>query len=256
MPYDILFRTDDLTRWGYGKGVNLLPSEVDANFWTLLQKYEMVLANPVQPREIVSVTYENGGFRVYMSDATHYDVPFPSFVFQWQGEWAAGVAYRAYVDIFSVQDFGVYMTLQNHTSVAPFDPGAVVGGVSCYALMMASTVEPYDLAMYYSARILGDSSVLFQHVAARALLMPADLPGSFARLRIGTSTASISFAIEVNGTAVGSFDFDVIGANPTVTFVSDVTLNAGDVLVIRAPFTEDATAEGLSVTLALTKVAV
>jgi len=254
MPYDLLFRTDDLTKWGTGKGVNLLPSEVDDNFWTLLQKISQILASPVQPVQITGITFQSSSFRFYMSNATYYDVPFPPFVLQWRGEWTAGATYNGNVDVVSVTGQGIYWTLQTHVADATFDPNRVIGGQFVYALMMTSDVQPYDLSMYYSARILGDSSVLFQHVVARDLIMPANLPGSFARLRVGTSTALIYFAIEVNGTAVGSIDFGVIGSNPTVTFTNAVNLFAGDVLVIRAPFTEDATAEGLSVTLALTKV--
>jgi hypothetical protein len=33
-----VYRTDDVARWGAGKGSNLTPAEVDVNFWGIIQR--------------------------------------------------------------------------------------------------------------------------------------------------------------------------------------------------------------------------
>jgi len=252
MPFDIVFRTDDLTKWGSGKGTNLLPAEVDDNFWALLTRLDYLVNNPVQANNIVNITFENGVLTFTMGDGTSYAVPFPSMMIQWAGEWQAGATYRSYIDLFSVSGSGVYFTLQTHTSVAPFNPDATINAQAVYALMMpAPAVQPYDLSMYYSARVLGDSVVLFEHVVARPLVMPTGLPSSQAVFRVGTSTAAISLPIEVNGTQVGSIDFDAAGSPGTFTFTADVNINVGDRITIWSDSVADDTAQGLAVTLVL-----
>src|SRR5262249_12121504 len=110
MPFSIVFRTTDMDRWGTGKGANLVPLEVDENFWNLAEAIQDIIDNPVAPAEISDITLDETTMTVHLSNGNTYDVIVPVASFTWRGEWAAATAYET-LDVFSVAGTGLYMVL-------------------------------------------------------------------------------------------------------------------------------------------------
>lgn len=119
--------------WGAGKGGNLTPAEVDVNFHALQQSIATAVDDLV-PAEIESITLVGSQLTFVLADGRSlgpYTVPAARF--NWRGVFVGATAYVAN-DIISAGD-GIYLVLQNHTSVAPFDPLRTVSGQPAYALM-------------------------------------------------------------------------------------------------------------------------
>lgn len=123
--------------WGAGKGGNLLPAEVDANFYELAQQIVALGAGPA-PAEIDTITLVGTQLTFTLSDARVFG-PFtiPRAAFRWRGEWAGATAY-AENDVVSVDGAGVFLVLIAHTSASTFDAGATSGGLPVYQLMLAA----------------------------------------------------------------------------------------------------------------------
>jgi hypothetical protein len=134
---DITFRTEDLTRWGAGKGSNLSPTEFDLNNWWL---YEAILALQAHPENgvwISDFSVLGNQMTILMTDGTTrgpYSLPVTSFTFR--GPWAATTGYSKF-DLITSQG-GLYQILIAHTSSTTFDPNATDGsGNNLYALWLA-----------------------------------------------------------------------------------------------------------------------
>jgi hypothetical protein len=120
------------------------------------------------------------------------------------------------------------------------------------------------MAMFYAFDVPADRSVMLQHVAVRNFIIPAGYLNSQAFLRIA-ATDDLSLPIYQNNTLIGSIDF-IAAHNPEsggpgqygvfvpLSPANDIIFRAGDILRVHAPSTSpvtpDATAAGLSVTIA------
>lgn len=121
--------------WGAGKGSNLSPAEVDANFYELQQAINAALAGLDDPVGIEDITYDNGTLTFVLSDATTrgpFDLPIA--VFQWRGRWAPMTSYAEF-DVLYHPSLGGYLVLKDHTSGSTFDPSLQVGGSPAYRLL-------------------------------------------------------------------------------------------------------------------------
>lgn len=116
---DITFRT--LGPWGSGKGANLQPSEVDANFWSIAEAILTLQNNPALPVGIASVSVSGTQMTITLSDGTVMG-PFtlPVLTFRWRDEWQANTTY-AVLDVFKVTNTGIFMVQIGHTSGSTFD---------------------------------------------------------------------------------------------------------------------------------------
>lgn len=117
---DVTFRT--LGPWGPGKGANLQPSEVDNNFWSIAQAIISLENNPALPTSIASISVSGTQMTITLSDGTVFGpYTLPVLTFRWRGEWQPSTPY-AVLDVFTVQDTGIYLTQIAHTSGTDFDP--------------------------------------------------------------------------------------------------------------------------------------
>lgn len=127
MTVPIVYRTDDETRWGAGKGSNLTASDFDVNFWDLAQAVDEVSNNLPQPDNIASITVSGTQMTVHLQSGTQFGpFPLPVLLFRWRGDWSASTGY-AELDAFKVDTKGLYTVLSAHTSGTSFDEGAVDG---------------------------------------------------------------------------------------------------------------------------------
>src|SRR5262245_4616502 len=95
----ITYRTDDMSKWGFGKGSDLDAVEIDLNFWDLDLRVATMEAAGVG-KQIDYISSSSGALFVHYTDHT-IDGPFPMPVsaFKWRGLWQPSTAYALY-DIF------------------------------------------------------------------------------------------------------------------------------------------------------------
>src|SRR6185503_4753752 len=121
---DVTFRT--LGPWGPGLGRNLHPAEIDNNFWNLGQAIVALQNDPTQPNGIASISVSGTQMTIYLHDGSVMG-PFtlPVLVFRWRGEWTPDTSYSV-LDVFTVQNVGIFMVLIAHISGTEFDPNLLV----------------------------------------------------------------------------------------------------------------------------------
>jgi hypothetical protein len=136
---DITFRT--LGPWGAGKGSNLQPSEVDANFWSVAEAIVTLQNNPALPVGIASVSVSGTQMTITLTDGTVMG-PFtlPVLTFRWRDEWQPLTTY-AVLDVFKVTDVGIFMVQIGHTSGATFDPAIADGGGAPMLLQLFGSAD-------------------------------------------------------------------------------------------------------------------
>jgi len=144
---DITYRT--LGPWGSGKGANLHPAEVDNNFYSLAQAIVDLLANPVPPNGIDSISVSGTQMTIYLTDGTALGpYTLPVLTFRWRGEFEANT--YAELDAFTVShgntevldpdtvSYGVYMVLIPGTYTL-FDQNEQVDGEYAFKQLFGST---------------------------------------------------------------------------------------------------------------------
>lgn len=105
----------------------------------------------------------------------------------------------------------------------------------------------YDLSGFNPGRPVA-GEVVMAVVAARPTSLQASAPGIARALVAATSTVVLSVLNE-GGTQIGSVTFNGGSAMGVIALVSDQTLQTGQLLVIRAPGTRDATLSDVAITL-------
>ena len=120
----MLYRTDDATRWGTGKGANLTPVEVDGNFWELAERLVALETGGDSPNGISNIAVSGSQMTVYLDDGTALGpYTLPTAMIRYRGDWASGATY-AELDLVAVPDAGIYLVLRDHTAAATFDANA------------------------------------------------------------------------------------------------------------------------------------
>jgi hypothetical protein len=133
----IVFRT--LGAWGAGKGANLTPTEVDSNFWSLAQAIVELQDAPADPVGIASITVAGTQMTITLTDgAVMGPFTLPVLTFRWRGEWTPMTLY-AELDVFTVENTGIFLVQIDHTSGATFDAGLLVGGQPALLQLFGST---------------------------------------------------------------------------------------------------------------------
>src|SRR6476620_9420488 len=98
----IVYRTDDGSRWGAGKGSNLAPAEVDVNFWEVVQRLVSLETNPTAAISIDDVTVAGNQMTVHLTDgSTRGPFTLPTAQWRWTGAWRTATVYFIN-DIFSL----------------------------------------------------------------------------------------------------------------------------------------------------------
>jgi len=118
----ITYRTDDLSKWGFGKGSDLDAVEIDLNFWDLDLRVATLEASALG-KQIDFFFDVNGSLYVQYTDHT-VDGPFPIPVFvpNWRGLWTPDTLY--FFNDVIYYGAKIYLVVFDHTSASTFDPGA------------------------------------------------------------------------------------------------------------------------------------
>jgi hypothetical protein len=111
--------------------------------------------------------------------------------------------------------------------------------------------QPYDVGCTYAGAPTA-SFVLLRYPFPRQVVFPSGLTSSQGVAGTG-ATASTTFAIQKNGSPVGTMVFAAAATVATFTMSSPTTFAVGDVLTVVAPATPDATLANLGFSLAGTR---
>lgn len=105
---------------------------------------------------------------------------------------------------------------------------------------------------HFFAGVPGNSALVAQFVATRAMGFPINATGSKAVLAIA-ATASTVLTVKKNGTTIGTITFGVSGTTGTFAFAAATELAAGDILSVLNQSSADATAAGISISFQFTR---
>lgn len=256
----MIFRTDDQTKWGLGKGANLTALEIDGNFWELLSRIQAVEDNPALPPAISNIQVVGTQMTIFLDNGVIFGpYTLPSAMIHYRGDWLPGTVYFE-LDLVLVPGKGVYLVLRDHTSATTFDPAAIDAlGRPVYRWLLPTATADYDVGFFHPGRIGYSAEIMFQFIVPRTFTLPRALVGSYFRLRIAP-TAIMDLDVLQNGSLIGTIRFNPAVNSGTVPESitwpgnEDVRFLAGDLLQVREPATEDATAAGLTATFAGIKV--
>jgi hypothetical protein len=271
---NLVFRTDDATRWGAGQGSDLAAVTVDINFWTLWSAIHSLQVSPVAARSIDFITLV-GGNQLFIHLTDHsIQGPFvvPTEIWNPRGTWLPAVNY-APLDVVGF-DGSLYLVNIQHTSAGTFSSAATDGlGHNLYTLLLEQPADelptggtigqrlikasgsPFNttwesdkvrLALYVEGLPNGGETLL-QYAAVDHMTFPSGLAGSVAFAGV-EATAPATFTINQNGSPIGTITF---GNSPhvTVSFSASINIVPGDILTLVAPSVQDATLSNLSFSL-------
>jgi hypothetical protein len=132
----IIYRTAG--PWGAGKGANLVPGEVDGNFYDVNRRLLTVEGEMPLLISIAFFSVSGSSFYIHMTNGTiqgPYQLPQQAWNFR--GPWIASTSY--YVNDVVTGNGGVYMVLMNHISGPVFDPNTGDGaGHDYYGLLLTN----------------------------------------------------------------------------------------------------------------------
>lgn len=209
-PPAITFRTTDLTRWGTGKGSNLLNTEADINLWNILQAIVALQTTPLQPNNIASITVSGIYMTVTLTDgSTIGPLAMPVLQFKWRGAWQPLTAYNQ-LDVFQVATVGLFSVLQDHTSQATFNPAYSIGGLPVYNELFgfsgASGVALADLTDVGFATLTGEDRLTFDAGSSKWInTRPDYVLGAFAPGLMGANQSLLYHTFPVGVTIPANF---------------------------------------------------
>jgi len=131
----IIYRTSG--PWGAGKGANLVPGEVDGNFFDVAQRLHVVEDNmPEVANGIAFFAVSGNQFYVHMTNGTiQGPYQLPQAAWNFRGAWQPSTSYH--VNDVITANGGTYMVLMNHISASTFNAGANDGaGHNYYGLLL------------------------------------------------------------------------------------------------------------------------
>jgi hypothetical protein len=117
--------------------------------------------------------------------------------------------------------------------------------------LIDAALASQDVSSFF-AGVPGNSALVAQFVASRAMGFPINATGSKAALAVA-ATASTVLTVKKNGTSIGTITFGASGTTGTFAFAAATELASGDILTVNGPSSADATAAGISITFQFTR---
>lgn len=214
---DITFRT--LGPWGAGKGSNLQPSEVDANFWSLAQAIVTLQNNPALPVGIASITVSGTQMTIYLTDGSVMG-PFtlPVLTFRWRDEWAPNTTY-AVLDVFKVTNVGIFLVQIGHTSGPAFDPTITDGSGNPMLLQLFGSAD---------AALSGLSDVQINNpLLDDQALIWVSADGKWENVQLGDMAFQDSLAVNISGGTITGLHPPTNPTDAATKTYVDTVLSAG-----------------------------
>lgn len=258
------YRTDDPSRWGMGKGANLSATDLDLNFWGLVQDVAALKNSPAQGPVIASAATNGTSLTFTMTDGTTLGpIPMPVLRWKWRGQWAVNTAY-APLDVFAVDGVGLFVVLEANTSGTSFDPSAADASGNPLYLQVFGTLVPFYLSFSVPGTF-GDLAPdrydsnyeIFDVLLPVTVTLPLGLATSPVPGCEVAPVAAVTLTLQQihNGvaTAIGSLGIGPGQTYGAFTLATAVTIPAGDRLRLYAPSNVDTTVAGIFGTIVGTR---
>jgi hypothetical protein len=253
MAIPIIFRSTDPLKWGTGKGSKLTIAEGDGNLWELQKAIQALIDNPPEAASIANIQVVGSAMQITLTDSQvfgPFKLPVAAFRYRDEG-FVDAVAYDE-LDLIPIIDQGLYLVLQDHTAVAPFDPARQIGGEDVYQLLFGQDQSEY-LVHFSIPGKPGDGFTedepIAMHIVGQTSHALATDTNSLSYLNI-PSDDNLVLNIQKNGVTVGTITFPTSNGG-VIAWSADVEFLADDEIYIGAPSATDATAKGMSVRLNL-----
>jgi hypothetical protein len=272
MTVAITYRTDGA--WGSGIGVNLTAAQVDGNFFALAQAIDDLASNPATPIQIAAFNISGVAMTIVMSDgSTVGPLPLPVLSWRWRADWAPFVPYLQ-LDVFKVENTGIFLVLVPHTAAATFDAAATdsngnplykellgtaipaAGGTTGQILRKASNADndtvwqdaPLPIAFFVPG--LPASNAISRAVTTEAGTFAANFAGSYGPARVAATSAA-TITVNINGSPIGDITYAGGSSTPVLATVgaAPFAFAAGDLIELAFPSTPDATLADVAITL-------
>lgn len=122
--------------WGTGKGAGLTSTEIDGNFWSVIQRLEAIENGSLDINAIENITVAGSTFTIHTTKGDTFG-PFtlPVAVMRPRGEWTATHPYSP-LDLVTVSGEGLYLVSVAHTADATFDANRLISGERVYTLII------------------------------------------------------------------------------------------------------------------------
>ena len=139
MPAPLVYRTDDLTRWGAGQDSDLSATQIDINFWTLFSAVAALEDHSEGLASIASAAViGNQLFLTLTNDAVLGPLTLPTALWNAKGQWLPNIAYAAF-DVVTDNGSAYLVTQAIPNSGATFSPNATDGhGHNLYMLLLTN----------------------------------------------------------------------------------------------------------------------
>lgn len=124
----IFYRTTGV--WGAGIGANLTATQFDTNNYNIAQSIQGLIDNPPTPDNIADVDVTDNQLTITLEGGTVFG-PFALPIAEFHDRGAFAAVDYVYGDIFT-SSTAIYMVLQEHTGVLPFDPARTILGNPVY----------------------------------------------------------------------------------------------------------------------------
>lgn len=272
MVDQITFRTNDMTRWGTGNGMDLTASQIDINFWVL---YTAIIALQDHAETggagISEFLVSGDTFSVVLTNHVVLG-PFnlPVAAFNFRGPWQANQTYNINDTFTAIDNLGqsaIFLVIWPvPNSGATFFQGSNDGNGHDFYAEMLSAPPPELPAGALPGQVLGwggpspDGAVwtnltrniaiylettpnpleeVVAYTVPETMTFPEGLVGSVGSVLTGP-TSTQQYEIFWNNANVGSIEVSASpGDHVTFIFPHAVTMEPGDVLSIVAPSVPD-----------------
>lgn len=253
--------------WGSGTGTQNSAAQVDANFYTVVQRIADVVADVAEGKRIADdgVTTTNNSITFEFTDGSTQTIALPFAELHYAGAWANSTPFTA-GQLLSVPRVGIYQVLVDHmtpASPAVFDPDAVsddTDAAPLYSFLIPLYDVNYDAAIFAPGSVQRDAGdVLFQAVAGRSMRFVSGSGHAYAYLDVGnddTAATDIILSIQINRVEIGTITFAAHGSIDTYggqlgafNIPASGDIAETDKWSIRVTQSDNANPSGLSITL-------
>jgi hypothetical protein len=269
---NLVFRSDDLSRWGLGQGSDLAANVIDINFWNLLEAIEALQSltgsNATTSIDFISTV----GNQLFIHLTNHaVEGPFTIPVTFWnpRGNWGPLTVYTT-LDVVGVNG-KLYIVNSPHTSASSFSEFATDGlGHFRYTLLLEQPMDELPIDGTPGQRLAKSTSspftsewvtdfvrlcpqvfgrpdsgeLIMQYPVTDHIVLPQGLVGSVA-FAAADASAPATFQLNLNGAAIGSITF-APSPDVTVDFPGDVACIPGDIITMTSPVPQDASLADIS----------
>ncbi|HET7376278.1 MAG TPA: hypothetical protein VFK30_06190 [Anaerolineae bacterium] len=239
MSLDLAFKntTSDYTGTGAGLAGRLTSAQADNNSWLIKQAVEAL--QTATGKTIDSISAVGNQLTITYTDATTDVITIPTATWTWRGDFAE-VSY-AVNDLLSSSGT-IYLVLQAHTGVAPFDAGRQIGGNDVYQKILDFPAVPgFTVTDATFTPTLAHANSYIRCTNSTGCVVTLDSSVAYPdwteiHFRDACATGGVSFAIDSDGSINSQFNCSdqTAGNGSTATLKKVGSTSAWDLMGLLA----------------------